>query len=219
MTAAAGVDFAKYQGLGNDFILVDNRDSSDIKMSSERCAQLCDRNFGIGADGVIFAMPPGLVQKDEDYSMRMYNSDGTEPEMCGNGIRCLANFVAKIDGADPKAYKVGTLAGLIQPEVRADGQVSVDMGEPVLDPPTCRAPSTPPKDGAAVRAPRWTVGGETWLVTAVSMGNPHCITFGREGECDEEGIKVDDFDLPTTVPSSRSTRRSRPRPTPSSPRL
>ena len=121
--AADAVKFYKYQGLGNDFVLVDNRDSSEIKLSSERCAQLCDRNFGIGADGVIFAMPPGLVQKDEDYSMRMYNSDGTEPEMCGNGIRCLANFVAKMDGADPKAYKVGTLAGLIQPEVRADGQV------------------------------------------------------------------------------------------------
>ena len=104
-------------------------------MSSARCAALCDRNFGIGADGVIFAMPPGLVQEDEDYSMRMYNSDGTEPEMCGNGIRCLANFVAAVDGAEPRAYKVGTLAGLIQPEVRADGQVAVDMGEPVLNPP------------------------------------------------------------------------------------
>ena len=194
VTAAAGVDFAKYQGLGNDFILIDNRDSSDIKMSSERCAQLCDRNFGIGADGVIFAMPPGLVQEDEDYSMRMYNSDGTEPEMCGNGIRCLANFVADVDGADPKAYKVGTLAGLIQPEVRADGQVAVDMGEPVLDAPDVPCTLDATKDGAAVRAPM-TVGGETWLVTAVSMGNPHCITFGREGECDAEGIKLDDFDL------------------------
>ena len=69
-------------------------------------------------------MPPGLVQEDEDYSMRMYNSDGTEPEMCGNGIRCLANFVADIDGLPPRAYKVGTLAGLIQPKVRADGQVA-----------------------------------------------------------------------------------------------
>ena len=65
--AAAGeqVRFAKYQGLGNDFVLVDNRDSGVIKMSSERCAALCDRNFGIGADGVIFAMPPGLVQADD----------------------------------------------------------------------------------------------------------------------------------------------------------
>jgi len=192
--AADAVKFYKYQGLGNDFVLVDNRDSSEIKLSSERCAQLCDRNFGIGADGVIFAMPPGLVQKDEDYSMRMYNSDGTEPEMCGNGIRCLANFVAKMDGADPKAYKVGTLAGLIQPEVRADGQVSVDMGEPTLDPPKVPCTFEATQDGAAVRA-KMEVDGETWLVTAVSMGNPHCVTFGKEGECDEEGIKVDSFAL------------------------
>ena len=192
--AADAVKFYKYQGLGNDFVLVDNRDSSEMKLSSERCAQLCDRNFGIGADGVIFAMPPGLVQKDEDYSMRMYNSDGTEPEMCGNGIRCLANFVAAMDGADPKAYKVGTLAGLIQPEVRADGQVSVDMGEPTLDPPKVPCTFEATQDGAAVRA-KMEVDGETWLVTAVSMGNPHCVTFGKEGECDEEGIKVDSFAL------------------------
>jgi len=199
--AAAGdtVRFAKYQGLGNDFVLVDNRDSDVIKMSSERCAALCDRNFGIGADGVIFAMPPGLVQADEDYSMRMYNSDGTEPEMCGNGIRCLANFVAAQDGADPKAYKVGTLAGLIQPEVRADGQVAVDMGEPVLNPPDVPFTEGATSDGAAVRVPV-DAGGETWLVTAVSMGNPHCVTFGREGECDEGGIKVDALDLPSIGP-------------------
>jgi diaminopimelate epimerase len=86
-SAFPSAQFSKYQGLGNDFVLIDNRDSDVIKLSSERCAELCDRNFGIGADGVIFAMPPGLVQADEDYSMRMYNSDGTEPEMCGNGIR------------------------------------------------------------------------------------------------------------------------------------
>ena len=195
VTAAAdAVKFYKYQGLGNDFVLVDNRDSSEIKLSSERCAQLCDRNFGIGADGVIFAMPPGFVQADEDYSMRMYNSDGTEPEMCGNGIRCLANFVAKMDGAEPKAYKVGTLAGLIQPEVRADGQVSVDMGEPTLDPPKVPCTFEATQDGAAVRA-KMEVDGETWLVTAVSMGNPHCVTFGKEGQCDAGGIKLDEFAL------------------------
>ena len=147
VTAAAGVDFAKYQGLGNDFILVDNRDSSDIKMSSERCAQLCDRNFGIGADGVIFAMPPGLVQEDEDYSMRMYNSDGTEPAV-RNGRRCSPTSSPTSEPyADPKAYKVGTLAGLIQAEVRADGQVAVDMGEPVLDAPDVPCTLDATKDG------------------------------------------------------------------------
>lgn len=194
------IEFVKYQGLGNDFVLVDNRDSDTIRLSAERCAEICDRNFGIGADGVIFAMPPGLVQADEDYSMRMYNSDGTEPEMCGNGIRCLANFVAETDGAPPRAYKVGTLAGLIQPEVRADGQVAVDMGEPVLTPVKVPCTLEATQDGAAVRAPM-EVNGETWLVTAVSMGNPHCVTFGRQGECDEGGIKVDDLHLPSVGPA------------------
>jgi diaminopimelate epimerase len=201
--AAAGSDkvqFAKYQGLGNDFVLVDNRDSDVIKMSSARCAQLCDRNFGIGADGVIFAMPPGLVQADEDYSMRMYNSDGTEPEMCGNGIRCLANFVAAIDDAKPKKYKVGTLAGLIQPEVRADGQVAVDMGVPVLNPPDVPFTENATQDGAAVRVPV-VAEGDTWLVTAVSMGNPHCVTFGKEGECDDGGITLAELDLPAIGPA------------------
>jgi len=195
------VKFAKYQGLGNDFVLVDNRHSDVISKTAQRCASLCDRNFGIGADGVIFAMPPGLVQQDEDYSMRMYNSDGSEPEMCGNGIRCLANFVAKTDGAAPKKYKVGTLAGLIQPEVLADGQVAVDMGEPVLTP--ANVPFTEPatQGGAAVRVPVQ-IKGDTWLVTAVSMGNPHCVTFGKEGECDNGGgLTVDTLDLPSIGPS------------------
>ena len=199
--AAAGdaVRFAKYQGLGNDFVLVDNRDSDVIKMSSERCAALCDRNFGIGADGVIFAMPPGLVQADEDYSVRMYNSDGTEPEMCGNGIRCLANFVAAQDGADPKAYKVGTLAGA-HPARGARGRAGRGgYGRARAEPPR-RAVHGGRHVGRRGGARTGGRGGDVWLVTAVSMGNPHCITFGREGECDEGGIKVDALDLPSIGP-------------------
>jgi len=199
-TAAPAATFFKYQGLGNDFVLIDNRDSATIRLSAARCAEICDRNFGIGADGVIFAMPPGLVQDDEDYSMRMYNSDGSEPEMCGNGIRCLANFVAMVDGAAPRAYKVGTLAGLIQPEVRADGQVAVDMGEPVLEPAKVPCTLEVTQDGAAVRAPM-EVNGETWLVTAVSMGNPHCVTFGKKSECDVGGIVVGEMDLAAIGPA------------------
>ena len=130
--ASRTIDFIKYQGLGNDFILIDNRDSATVKMSSEAAAKMCDRNFGIGGDGVIFAMPPN--DASEDYSMRMFNSDGSEPEMCGNGIRCLARFVSDLDAMPPKKYKVGTLAGLIQPEMRADGQVAVDMGMPIFEP-------------------------------------------------------------------------------------
>ena len=187
--------FSKYQGLGNDFLLLDGRNATTadfcFDLTPERVSFLCDRRFGVGGDGVILALPP---EHDGELRMRIFNADGTEPEMCGNGIRCLANFVAKMDGAEPKAYKVGTLAGLIQPEVRADGQVSVDMGEPVLDPPKVPCTFDATQDGAAVRA-KMEVDGETWLVTAVSMGNPHCVTFGKEGQCDDGGIKLDEFAL------------------------
>ena len=189
VTASAGsttIEFVKYQGLGNDFILVDNRDSAEVKLSSEASSRLCDRNFGIGGDGIIFAMPPSA--DGEDYSMRMFNSDGSEPEMCGNGIRCLARFVSDVDGSPPRAYKVGTLAGLIQPELRADGQVAVDMGEPILAPRDVPTTLEATRDGAVVRG-ELDVDGEKWSVTTVSMGNPHFVTFGRAGgETDGAGL-------------------------------
>lgn len=111
---------------------VDNRHSTDPLVTPEQAVKVCDRHFGIGGDGVIFALPSGT--EDADYTMRIFNSDGSEPEMCGNGIRCLARFVAELDGDAPRRYAVNTLAGLIQPELLPDGQVRVDMGEPILDP-------------------------------------------------------------------------------------
>ena len=98
-------------------------------------------------------MPPN--DASEDYSMRMFNSDGSEPEMCGNGIRCLARFVSDLDAMPPKKYKVGTLAGLIQPEMRADGQVAVDMGMPILSRAKSRRRSRRPKT-VRLCARRWT---------------------------------------------------------------
>jgi len=129
---------------------------------------------------VIFALPP---VGDTDFAMRIYNSDGSEPEMCGNGIRCLARFVADADGARVGGrYRVHTLAGLIQPELLADAQVRVDMGEPVLE--AARVPTTLPGDpgrgGACVQAPL-TVAGREWAVTCVSMGNPHALVYSRDG--------------------------------------
>ena len=77
-------------------------------MDAEAAKQWCDVHFGVGGDGIIFALPPS---GDSDFSMRLYNSDGSEPEMCGNGIRCLAKFIADVDGVSSKTYKVHTLAG------------------------------------------------------------------------------------------------------------
>uniref|UniRef100_A0A9I9CGA1 diaminopimelate epimerase n=1 Tax=Cucumis melo TaxID=3656 RepID=A0A9I9CGA1_CUCME len=112
--------FVKYHGLGNDFILVDNRDSSEPRITPEQAAKLCDRNFGIGADGVIFAMP-GV--NGTDYTMRIFNSDGSEPEMCGNGVRCFARFIAELENLQGRhSFTVHTGAGLIIPELQDDGQ-------------------------------------------------------------------------------------------------
>lgn len=190
---AASIQFAKYQGLGNDFILVDNRHQAEPVITPEQAIKLCDRNFGIGGDGVIFALP---AANGTDYSMRIFNSDGSEPEMCGNGIRCLARFVADVDGSQPRQYKVHTLAGLIQPNLLADGQVCVDMGEPILK--AADVPTTlQPTQGEAVVQQALEVDGRTWLMTCVSMGNPHAITFGL---ADGAPIKVDELDLPRIGP-------------------
>ncbi|MEG4086464.1 diaminopimelate epimerase [Microcoleus sp. POL10_C6] len=167
------IEFAKYQGLGNDFILIDNRHSSEPALTPEQAVDWCDRHFGIGADGVIFALPG---QNDTDYTMRIFNSDGSEPEMCGNGIRCLAKFIADLEGSEAKTqYRIHTLAGVITPELRSDGQVKVDMGVPRLlaaEIPTTLAAA----DAKAIDVPI-EVADKSWSVTCVSMGNPHCITF------------------------------------------
>jgi len=168
------MDFVKYHGLGNDFILVDNRSSSEPSLTPAEAVQWCDRHFGIGADGVIFALPG---QNGTDYTMRIFNSDGSEPEMCGNGIRCFARFVADLEGkADNSAsYRIHTLAGVITPKLQPNGQVTVDMGLPRLTPaeiPTQLAPGA-----EKVVAQPLEVANQTWLVTCISMGNPHCITF------------------------------------------
>lgn len=91
------IEFSKYEGLGNDFILIDDRDRNTPSLSPEQSEKLCNRNFGIGGDGVIFALSP--PSDEYDFSMRIYNSDGSEPEMCGNGIRCFAQFLKDL-GAD-----------------------------------------------------------------------------------------------------------------------
>ncbi|KPQ36483.1 MAG: diaminopimelate epimerase DapF [Phormidesmis priestleyi Ana] len=186
------LSFSKYHGLGNDFILVDNRTSREPLVTPAQAVALCDRNFGIGADGVIFVLP---ATADTDYTMRIYNSDGSEPEMCGNGIRCLAKFIADLEAKEsqiiegqtenqprslPHTYSIHTLAGTIRPELRPDGQVKVDMGEPGLlaqEIPTTLAP-----DNEKVIDKTLEVAGRSWQVSCVSMGNPHCITFVEDVE-------------------------------------
>ena len=173
------IEFSKYQGLGNDFILIDNRHTAKPIITPEQAIAICDRHFGIGADGVIFALPG---KADTDYTMRIYNSDGSEPEMCGNGIRCLAKFIADLEGNTEvnKSYKIDTLAGLIVPKLEENGEVTVDMGEPELT--ASKIPTTLTGVEGKVIAQPLKVAERTWLVTTVSMGNPHCITFVEDTE-------------------------------------
>ena len=172
------IEFSKYQGLGNDFILIDNRHTAEPVISPEQAIAMCDRHFGIGGDGVIFALPG----KNTDYTMRIYNSDGSEPEMCGNGIRCLAKFIAELEGNTEvnKSYKIDTLAGLIIPKLQSNGEVTVDMGEPELL--AAKIPTTLNSGDGKVVAQPLEVDDRTWSVTTVSMGNPHCITFVEDSE-------------------------------------
>ncbi len=166
------IKFAKYHGLGNDFILIDNRHQSEPIVTPIQAVKLCDRHLGIGADGVIFALPPG---SDTDYTMGIFNSDGSEPEMCGNGIRCLAKFIADLDSQQKTEYRIQTLAGLITPKLLPDGQVMVDMGHPKLL--ASQIPTTLTTADAKVVEQPLEIDGKVWSVTCVSMGNPHCITF------------------------------------------
>jgi diaminopimelate epimerase len=109
--------------------------------------------------------------------MRIFNSDGSEPEMCGNGIRCLAAFLADLEGTDRKSdkYTIHTLAGVMTPQLMPDGQVKVDMGLPRLL--AGEIPTTIiPEDEKVINQPIQ-VAGKSWHITCVSMGNPHCITF------------------------------------------
>jgi diaminopimelate epimerase len=166
------IAFTKYHGLGNDFILIDNRTTPEPCLGSEQAIQWCDRHFGIGADGVIFALPG---QNGADYTMRIFNSDGSEPEMCGNGIRCLAKFLAQLENRTEATYQIHTLAGLITPKLQADGQVTVDMGIPRLQ--ASEIPTNLGEPEQNVINHPLEVAGKTWFVTTVSMGNPHCVIF------------------------------------------
>ncbi len=173
------LQFSKYQGLGNDFVLIDNRQQLEPVLTPEQVVRICDRHFGVGADGVIFLLP---AQGNTDYAMRIINSDGSEPEMCGNGIRCLARFIADLEGKSPTdafAYRIHTLAGEMTPQLQPDGQVKVNMGPPQLAaaqiPTTLRSAEDPQNSKVVDQSLR--VADQSWTVTCVSMGNPHCVTF------------------------------------------
>lgn len=165
--------FTKMQGLGNDFILVDGSKEKLPENLGELSQKLSDRHFGIGADGLVLILPSQIA----DVRMRIFNSDGSEPEMCGNVIRCFARLVYDLNIVRKHTIKVETLAGIIVPELIFSQEqvvsVRVDMGEPRLE--RSLIPMEGPPGKVVDEAVQ--VDGNTYKVTCVSMGNPHCITF------------------------------------------
>lgn len=161
--------FVKMEGLGNDFIVTHHAGTKAVPLLLPKVTKLCDRRRGVGADGVILVLPSG---KDADFRMRIFNADGGEAEMCGNGIRCCALYV-KQEGLSPKSrLSFETGAGIILTE-RRGSLVRVDMGAPVLaaaDIPTLQ------KTGRVVRMPVRALD-RTFEITGVSMGNPHAVIF------------------------------------------
>ena len=162
-------------GLGNDFVLIDARDplpptvAADLPDLSRR---LCDRHHGIGADGLILLLPSPRA----DVRMRIFNPDGSEAEMCGNGIRCLTAF-AHERGVSGNSMTVETGAGVLTPTLLGDGRVEVDMGPPILPAAQIPVRLTPTAPGDRVIDAELDVDGETFAATCVSMGNPHCVLF------------------------------------------
>lgn len=166
------IRFAKYEGIGNDFIIIDNL-SGQISLSQEEIARLCNRNFGIGSDGLIFVRSSGVA----DFFMDFYNSDGSIAEMCGNGIRCFAKYLHDENLTDKTTISIETRAGikiveLVLDNGRAVG-AKVDMGEPILE--SARVPVNADTE-TFINQPL-VVGDKKINATCVSMGNPHCIIF------------------------------------------
>lgn len=167
------IKLTKMQGCGNDFVIIDypEYEKTGLKMS-ELAKKVCNRNFGVGADGMII---PKLnpENKEADISWYFYNSDGSTAQMCGNGMRCFAKYCIDNKLVDKKSYSVETLAGIIKPELLDNGLIKVNMGKPILE---------------NKKIPFWSENGEKKLtaldrefeITPVSMGNPHCVIITDE---------------------------------------
>lgn len=159
------LNFTKMHGLGNDFMVVDAI-SHPFRLSADMIRELANRNFGIGFDQLLVVEPPGLP--DVDFRYRIFNSDGSEVEQCGNGARCFARFVRDQRLTNKKVIRVQTAKGVIELRVGKGGLITVDMGVPELNPPAIPFAADRRKEVYTVE-----VGNETVELSAISMGNPH----------------------------------------------
>ncbi len=164
------IKLTKMEGLGNDFVIVDYDEFEKTGMKMDDFAiKVCNRNFGVGADGLII---PKLKSEVADISWYFYNSDGTTAQMCGNGMRCYAKYLYEKGLVKEKIFSVETGAGIIKPEIIDENMVKVNMGTPILEDkkiPFCGERSVKVLD-------------REFKIYPVSMGNPHCIIFCEPGE-------------------------------------
>ena len=166
-------EFTKWQGAGNDFVIV-NGFTYEVKDFAKAAIEVCDRHFGIGADGLVFVLPSEIC----DFQMRIFNADGSEAEMCGNVTRCVARYVYEEKMTTKTQITIETKAGVIKPElILNNGKVElvkVNMGQPILMAdkiPVCEYGE------AEVIAKPLEILNKKYEMTCVSMGNPHCVIF------------------------------------------
>lgn len=164
--------FTKMQGCGNDYVYVDCTKSL-IQDIEETAVKISDRHFGVGSDGLILIRP----SQTADFMMDMYNNDGSQGKMCGNGIRCVGKYVYDNGLTDKKHLKIETLSGIKELELTVENgkvtYVTVDMGAPVTKPSLIPVKS---EKEILLKEPV-TVGGQKYEITCVSMGNPHAVVF------------------------------------------
>ncbi|MBI5500626.1 MAG: diaminopimelate epimerase [Deltaproteobacteria bacterium] len=178
------IPFAKYEGLGNDFVLID--DPLDrLAVSAELAAAVCDRRLGIGADGLLVVAAPRQAQAAA--RMRYWNQDGSPSAMCGNGIRCVAKHVRDRHGVPLGPFVIDTDAGPVRCRIAAEGEglsrVEVELVAPRLDPAT--VPVVLP--GGSTEIVRES-NGRGVRFTALSMGNPHAVTFDVADESERRWL-------------------------------
>lgn len=174
------ISFIKMHGIGNDFIIIDffSKEFPEYLDFGELSKKLCERHFGIGADGLILILP----SQECDFKMIIYNADGSEAQMCGNGIRCFAKYVYENKITKKSKISVETLAGVIIPELIFENEdknkikgVRVNMGEPHLTKKNIPMIGNP--DRQVINETIFLENGQYFKVTCVSMGNPHCVIF------------------------------------------
>ncbi len=164
------LSFTKMHGAGNDFIVLDGI-RGELPELAPIAARLADRNFGIGCDQILVVRP----SKEADFRMEIYNADGSQVEMCANGIRAFYHYLRRNGHTTSDEISVETLGGIVYPRSDGEGRVTVNMGLPVLVP--AKIPTTLGSGEGPVLDEELEVAGKTLRVSSVSMGNPHAVIF------------------------------------------